>query len=261
MVSDLSGTPAKSVFMDLTGRVDSSGSERGLLGLAFHPNYDSNGYLYVFYTADGGTPRNRISRFTVTANPNVGDTTSELILIDQLDQNQYHNAGALHFGPDGYLYASFGDEGGGNDQFDNTQQIDKDFFSSIIRIDVDKRVGNLEPNAHPSVPLDGGIARYSVPADNPFVGATHFNGEAIADVSQIRTEFYIVGLRNPFRFSIDPITARLFLGDVGQNAREEIHLAGAGDNCGWKYREGTIANPANVGTPPAGFSYIDPIFE
>ncbi len=106
----------------------------------------------------------------------------------------------MHFGPDGYLYVSLGDEGRQNDQFNNSQKIASDFFSGLLRIDVDKKEGSLEPNPHASVPTDNGIARYSVPADNPYVGITTFNGSAVTP-SAVRTEFWAVGMRNPWRFS------------------------------------------------------------
>jgi hypothetical protein len=150
--------PTRSVFMDLTARVRYSG-EQGLLGLAFHPGYQTNRYFYAYYTSntngnqttDNTTRHDRLSRFEISStDPNVGLTNSELILMQQYDEAANHNAGDIHFGSDGYLYLSLGDEGGGNDQFNNSQRIDKDFFSGIIRIDVDNRPGSLMPNPHPS---------------------------------------------------------------------------------------------------------------
>lgn len=263
VINNLSTSPTKSVFLDVSSLVQFSG-EQGLLGLAFHPQYHTNGYFYVFYVTSG-TRYNRISRFSVSANPNVADPNSELILISQFDDRSNHNGGDLHFGPDGYLYASLGDEGGGNDNRNNSQKIDQDFFAGIICIDVDKNPGSLEPKPHndgiggSAIPLDDGIARYSIPPDNPFVGATTFNGDTINTVS-LREEFWAVGLRNPWRMSFDIPTGRLFTGDVGQDSREEVDLIIKGGNYGWAFREGTIQRPGS-GTPPAGFTHINPIFE
>lgn len=175
-------------------------------------------------------------------------------MISQYDEASNHNGGDLHFGPDGHLYVALGDEGGGNDIFGNSQRIDRDFFAGLLRIDVDGRPGSLAPNPHPAVHAGA----YTVPADNPFVGATSFNGSAVNSAA-VRTEFWAVGLRNPWRFSFDPPTGRIFLGDVGQSAREEIDLVVRGGNYGWSYREGTIAGPRS--NPPAGATFIDPIWD
>jgi glucose/arabinose dehydrogenase len=246
-------TPTVLTFLNITNKVNPDG-EQGLLGLAFHPNYKENGYFYVFYVTP--TPRrDRLSRFSVSAaDPNIADPISEVIFINQVDDYSNHNAGDLHFGPDGYLYVSLGDEGDGGDTGRNSQRIDKDFFAGIIRIDVDKRPGNLEPTAHPAA-----TTNYFVPADNPFVGATSFNGVALADPSKVRTEFWATGLRNPWRMSFDRDTGTLWVGDVGQGAREEIDIITKGGNYGWNYREGTIRYGS--ATPPAGFTHIDPIYD
>src|SRR5262249_2630692 len=155
-----------------------SGGEQGLLGLAFHPGYATNRQFYVDYTGNATTSagtgvHDRLTRFmTSTTNPDVADLSSEQVLISQYDQAPNHNAGDLDFGLDGYLYASLGDEGGGNDSYNNSQRIDKDFFSGILRLDVDQRVGSRQPNPHPSnTNAQGGFA-YAIPADNPFLDAT-----------------------------------------------------------------------------------------
>jgi len=260
VVTGLGATPVKQVFLDLSAKVLTAG-EQGLLGVAFHPNFAANRYFYVFYstnatTSAGGGAHERVSRFTALASPatNADILATEVPLISQYDEASNHNGGDLHFGPDGYLYISVGDEGAGNDSFNNSQRIDKDFFSGLLRIDVDQQPGNLTPNPHPSV--HGGT--YKVPADNPFVGASSFNGSAVTP-SNVRTEFWAVGLRNPWRFSFDAPTGRLFAGDVGQGAREEINLIVRGGNYGWNYREGTIAGPK--GGPPAAADFIDPIWD
>ncbi|MDF7801216.1 PQQ-dependent sugar dehydrogenase [Pontiellaceae bacterium B1224] len=266
-ITDLSGTPEKSAFLDISGPVDSSSNEEGLLGMAFHPNFQSNRFFYVFYThpnnSSDSTRKDRLSRFQAPpgwASTGTVDAVTEVVLIDQPDDRSNHNGGDLHFGPDGYLYLSLGDEGAGNDSRQNSQTITKDFFSGIIRIDVDKKSGSLEPNTHTAgaVVLDDGIARYGIPPDNPFVGATTFNGEAVS--GNVRTEFWATGLRNPWRMAFDPVTGRLYVGDVGQDAREDVHLVAKGDNCGWNYREGTIDGP-DANEAPAGFNPVEPIFE
>lgn len=245
-------TPTVLTFLDIRGRV-LAGGEQGLLGLAFHPNYANNGFFYVYYTAPG--PRfDRLSRFSVSStNSNAANPNSEQIILNQADEASNHNAGDVHFGPDGYLYLSLGDEGDGGDSFHNSQRIDKDFFSGILRIDVDKRPGNLAPNPHSAV-----TANYLVPADNPFVGATAFNGVTLPDPSKVHTEFWAVGLRNPWRMAFDPLTGTLWCADVGQGTREEVDIIVKGGNYGWNYREGTIAY---TGTPPAGFHPIEPVYD
>jgi uncharacterized repeat protein (TIGR03806 family) len=262
-VTGLGSTPGKQLFFDLSSRVligTNSSSEEGLLGVAFHPNFATNRYFYVFYTVSttttAGTGRHdRLSRFTAASGATNADIlATEVPMISQFDEAHNHNGGELHFGPDGYLYLSLGDEGGANDQYSNSQRIDRDFFAGMLRLDVDRLPGNLAPNTHPAVHA----GTYSVPADNPFVGATTFNGAAVTPAN-VRTEFWAVGLRNPWRFSFDRPTGRLFVGDVGQAAREEINIITRGGNYGWSYREGTIAGPRS--NPPAGVTFIDPIWE
>ena len=254
-------TPTKTEFFDLTSRVSmGANTEEGLLGLAFHPQFATNGHFFVFYTvstttAAGSGRHDRISRFTALPSATIADIlATEVPLISQRVEASNHNGGDLHFGNDGYLYIALGDEGGGNDAYNNSQRIDRDFFAGLLRIDVDQRPENLLPNAHASVHA----GTYRVPADNPFVGATSFNGAAVTP-SAVRTEFWATGLRNPWRFSFDRPTGRLFLGDVGQGAREEIDLITRGGNYGWSYREGKIAGPRT--NPPAGVSFIDPILD
>ncbi len=256
VISDLSN-PVKSMFLDLRGQVDASG-EGGALGLAFHPGYASNRLFFVYYTlqtstADGSGFHDRLARFqTSPTNPNVALSGSEVPLITQYDQADNHNAGDLHFGPDGYLYVSLGDEGGGNGEYGNSRTITRDFFAGILRIDVDKRPGNLAPNPHPA-----SSSHYSVPADNPFVGATSFNGSPV-NPADVRTEFWAVGMRNPWRFSFDPVNGRLFCGDVGESLREELNVIVKGGDYGWNYREGTLIGQGN---PAPGVTLIPPILE
>ena len=278
----LATNPTATTFLDLPavltprGETLSTSGEQGLIGLAFHPSYATNGYFFIFYSVTkGGTTFERLSRFRVQpGNPALADAASELILLEQADDYDNHNGSALHFGPDGYLYVSLGDEGNQNDAGGNSQKITKDFFSGILRLDVDKKPGNLEPSAHPnpaeSTPAVNAVKRYetspgsgvflaaySVPVDNPWVHTNQggswtgsLNGSAIAagSLPYVRSEFWAIGLRNPWRMSFDPPTGELWVGDVGSNTREEIDVVTKGQNLGWAYREGTIAGP-KAGAP------------
>lgn len=256
-VIDRSASTEKSIFLDLTGRVYASG-EGGLLGLAFHPGYETNRQFFVYYTLQTSSSagygfHDRLSRFeTSPTDPGVALNNSEVPFITQYDRAENHNGGDLHFGPDGYLYVSLGDEGGGSDIYGNSRRIDRNFFAGILRIDVDKRPGSLVPNAHPAIGGD-----YNVPPDNPFVGVTSFNGAAV-NPAAVRTEFWAVGLRNPWRFSFDPANGRLFCGDVGEDAREEINLVEKGGDYGWNRREGSLPVQGN---PPSSAGLMPPIWE
>jgi glucose/arabinose dehydrogenase len=257
VISDLEH-PTRSTFLDLKKTVGSDDVEQGVLALAFHPDFQRNHQFFVWYTSclavKGNLVReDRLSRFTVSAtNPNVADRQSEVQLISQADEAPNHNGGELLFGPDGYLYLSLGDEGGANDQYHNSQRIDHDFFSGILRLDVDQRPGSLKPNAHPAVHAGA----YAIPSDNPFVGITTFNGAAV-NPAQVRTEFWAVGLRNPWRMSFDPVTGWLWCADVGQDKHEEIDIISRGGNYGWNYREAYVAFR---GTPPAEAKFEEPIY-
>jgi glucose/arabinose dehydrogenase len=258
-----SPSPAKTIFLEidaiLSGRGEAirTNSEMGLLSVAFHPDYATNGYFFTVYNVTaGGQPYQRLSRWH---DPNISDTVadpnSEQILIEMLDDAGNHNGGDLHFGPDGYLYMSWGDEGNQNDSLNNSQFINKDFWSSIIRIDVDLEPEdytasdgtgsddtNIRPNNHAAIKLYSGNPLYEVPADNAWVGATSFNGISI-NATAVRTEFYAVGFRNPWRFSFDSQTGELWVGDVGQGAWEEITLVESGSNHGWAWYEGDANGP------------------
>lgn len=199
-------------FIDISNLVNQTGNERGLLGLTFHPDYANNGYFYVNYTrsSDGAT---RISRFSVSqGDPDVADPNSELNLITVSQPYTNHNAGDMHFGPDGYLYFGLGD-GGSFDDPQNRAQNTQLLLGKMIRIDVD--------NGNP----------YSVPASNPFVG----NGNVL-------DEIWAIGVRNPWKFSFDRCTGDLWIGDVGQDDWEEVDFEPAGDpgghNYGWRCYEG-----------------------
>jgi uncharacterized repeat protein (TIGR03806 family) len=259
--------PVKQLFMDITAQVNASDwltnrRTEGLSSIAFHPNFASNHRFFVTYntittTRAGSGHHNRVSEFRATNDNQSAIVSSEIPLITQFDEGDGHNINDLHFGPDGYLYIASGDEGDGGtgDDFNNAQKIDKDFFSAIMRIDIDKNAGNLAPNAHPACNSNG----YKIPADNPFVGATSFNGIPV-DPQKVRTEFYAVGFRNPWRFSFDPQTHAIYEGDVGQHTREEVNLVVKGGNYGWSFKEGTVNGP-KASLTPAGFSSIPPIYE
>ncbi len=268
--------PAKTTFFNLAATVDARanedfeyGGEAGLLGLAFHPDHAVNRQFFVFYSVAKRTSPSaaynsyqRVSRFTTLAgNPAAADPASELVLIEQLDQASNHNGGDLHFGPDGYLYISVGDEGNADDSLNNSQTIIKDFHSGILRIDVDKKPGNVAPTAHAALP---DLTRFSIPVDNPFVhtsaGGTwdgRWNGALLSSANRkkVRREFFATGLRNPWRFSFDPATGQLWCADVGQNAWEEINLVVKGGNYGWAYREGNH-NGAKSSSAPANFDTL-----
>lgn len=252
-------SPNRTVFLSLTVLSD---SESGLLGLAFHPGYATNGYFFVFssrsLTTSQGSGRHQcISRFQVSpSDPNQGQPGSEVFLISQRDTAGNHNGGDLHFGPDGYLYASVGDEGPQYNGARNAQVITNKFFSAILRMDVDKRLGNLLPNLHPA-----SSTNYFVPADNPYVGLTQFNGASV-NPADIRTEFYSIGYRNPWRMSFDPATGFLYVADVGQDRYEEVSVITSGANAGWAYYEGNqpartlYPNQSTILTnPPPGLTF------
>ena len=259
LVLDDLAHPKPKVFLDLTDTVGSDDVEQGVLALAFHPDWKRNRQIYVWYTSchtRGFTTvrEDRLSRFLISAtDANVADAASEQQLLAQADEAPNHNGGELLFGPDGYLYLSLGDEGAANDRFQNSQRIDKDFFSGILRLDVDQRAGNRPPNPHPAVHAGS----YLVPADNPFVGATIFNGRAL-EPANVHTEYWAVGLRNPWRMSFDAATGALWCGDVGQDLHEEIDVIVRGGNYGWNFREGKF--PFRRGAP-ADTKFVEPIWD
>ena len=205
-------------FLNITNKIR-FGGERGLLGLAFHPDFSTNGFFYVNYTNTAGNTH--IARFQVAAGATVADPDSELILltIDQPFPN--HNGGALKFGPDGFLYIGLGDGGFAGDPI-NAGQDNQVLLGKMLRIDVDNDANGLP---------------YAVPADNPFVNSPNF-----------RAEIWASGLRNPWRFSFDQLTGDLWIADVGQDRQEEINFIPSSEpgglDFGWRCYEGdNLFNP------------------
>ena len=210
---DQSGTWTKTDFLDIRSRVV-SGGEFGLLGLAFHPQYGENGFLYVDYTASDPT-RTVIARFSVSSTNNEkADPGSERILIEIPQPYSFHKGGQLAFGPDGYLYIGVGDGGPEGDPLGNGQNRST-LLGKILRIDVDQVTSGKN---------------YTIPQDNPFNNNT----------TGYRDEIYAYGFRNPWRFSFDPAKGVLWVGDVGQNRMEEVDIVKNGGNYGWNIVEGTL---------------------
>ena len=232
-----------STFLDISSKVAySSGQEIGLLGLAFHPEFESNGYIFVFYIDSPSNYRINIVRYQVSsANPNLIDPNSETI-IAQFTKNQSesnHNGGKIAFGPDGYLYISIGDGGGGGDPQGNAQNLNT-VFGSMLRIDIDVN-GNNPIEQNPELPN----GNYEIPADNPRLNQTGLD------------EIYAWGLRNTWKFSFDP-TGRLWGADVGQNMYEEINFITNGGNFGWNRFEAN--SDYNSNTVLASTLDIKPVY-
>ena len=210
-ILEADGSLLEKAFLDIDSLVNSGASERGLLGLAFHPNYTENGYFFVNYTDNNG--HTQVSRFNVsTDNPDVADASSQKKILNIIQPYDNHNGGDLAFGPDGYLYIGTGDGGLGGDP-DNSGQTRTSLLGKMLRIDI-----NTEES-------------YSIPESNPF-----------ADTDFTLDEVWALGLRNPWRYSFDRLTGDLWIGDVGQNLWEEIDLQLAnspgGENYGWRCYEG-----------------------
>jgi glucose/arabinose dehydrogenase len=230
----------KQLFLELPDPIN-RGNEEGLLGLAFHPRYRENGYFYVYYSAnDQGTRRSVVSRFQVARdNPRGADPASERrIWVSGEDPFENHNGGTIVFGPNGFLYITLGDGGLADDPL-STGQNPRDWFGSILRIDVD----------HPS----RGKA-YGIPADNPARRSRAYAHWA--------PEVYCIGLRNVWKFSFDRETGELWAGDVGQNLWEMVHRIENGGNYGWSIREGFHAfQPQRRQRPDRASKIRPPIVE
>jgi len=215
------------IFLDITDRVNRGGNEEGLLGLVFGPDYQENGYFYVYYSA-ADPSRSVLSRFSLNEeDTDVADPESEVIIMEVAQPYSNHNAGQLAFGPDGYLYIALGDGGGAGDPLGNAQNLGT-VLGSILRIDVSGL----------SAPGD-----YEIPADNPFVGT-----------EGARAEIWAFGLRNPWRFSFDLETGLLWAGDVGQSSWEEIDIIAKGANYGWNIMEGSHCYSPSTGCNQSGLT-------
>lgn len=240
------GKVMKQVFLDLGEKIDNVNrvySEKGLLGLAFHPRYKSNGKFYVFYSAPVSDKKydhkSVLSEYTVSANSDMADAKSERVILEILQPESNHNGGQLAFGPEGFLYIGSGDGGGAGDEHGekgNGQDLST-LLGKILRIDV---------NAN---------APYAIPPDNPFVGK-----------EKIKPEIFAYGLRNPWRFSFDRKTGQLFCADVGQEKWEEIDIIQKGKNYGWRIMEGnhcynpeTNCDTRNLVPPVAEYGHADGI--
>ncbi len=212
------------IFLDIRDRVFSGHSEEGLLGLAFHPRFQDNGYFYVYHTAATASERRSVvARYRISAHAHDrADPASETVILEVPQPYGNHNGGQLAFGPDGFLYIALGDGGSGGDPHHHGQDRTT-LLGSILRIDIDRTQGGKN---------------YAVPHDNPFAGNTE----------GFREEIFAYGLRNPWRFSFDPQTKRLWAGDVGQDRpMEEIDIIEKGKNYGWNIMEGTLCY-----NPPSG---------
>lgn len=227
-ILNTSGTVNATNFLTLTTATISTGSERGLLGLAFHPDYATNGYFYVNYTNTAGNTV--VSRYTVSANANVADATSAFPIITITQPYSNHNGGNIKFGPDGYLYIGMGDGGSAGDPGARAQNINEN-LGKILRLDVD--------SASP----------YGIPPTNPYVGIAG------------NDEIWSVGMRNPWKYSFDMENDDMWIADVGQGTNEEINHMTApvspGLNFGWKCYEGNSVYTA--GCAVAGTTYTFPV--
>ncbi|WP_442510845.1 Ig-like domain-containing protein [Novipirellula sp. SH528] len=227
-------------FLTITDRSYVDGSVRGLLGLAFHPDYETNRLFYVYMTdlnEDSLIRQYQANADGLTADPS---SATPILGIPQVDK--YHYGGWIGFGPEGFLYIASGDGGPGDDTDQDAQNFTDNLRGKILRIDVDQ-------DGFPSDPT----ANYAIPTDNPFAAV----GDPGAD------EIWAYGLRNPWRSSFDRLTGDLYIADVGQNAREEVNVqvagSGGGENYGWRAREGTISNPGVSDPDPA--NAIDPVYD
>ncbi|MCB0667203.1 MAG: PQQ-dependent sugar dehydrogenase [Saprospiraceae bacterium] len=234
-ILDAEGKLLPDPFLDVRSKVDHSGGEEGLLGLVFHPDYAANGYFFVYYTQNGASSGEAIlERYQVSEDPDKADLTSarEVLRVSQPQEN--HNGGDLAFGPQGNLYLGLGDGGSGNDPGERSQDLTLP-LGKMLRINVDQ-------------------LPYTVPPDNPFATSS---GDTIREI-------WAWGLRNPWRFSFDD-NYDLWIGDVGQSAREEINYIPAaqnqpGLNFGWDCREGNIECPGCGNQNCSGLDFTEPVY-
>jgi glucose/arabinose dehydrogenase len=232
------GVERSNVFVDLTSIV-TDGGERGLLGLAFHPDFASNGEVFLSYTSSpAGSLTSVVARYRSLDGGRTLDAASGETVLTVPQDFANHNGGHVAFGPDGHLYLGLGDGGSANDPNDRAQDTNN-LLGAMLRLDV-----------------DGGTP-YAIPPGNPFAGnpgcVQGFGGAPCPEI-------FAFGLRNPWRWSFDRETGRLWLGDVGQGAREEIDVIEGGGNYGWRVLEGTRCNSATPAACAAG-GFTDPVWE
>ena len=252
-VLDAGGTLLPEPFLDLTELVQNDYLEQGLLGLAFHPDYATNGYFYVNFTDYHTNGDTFVMRFSVSPDdPNLADRESGKLLLAIEQPYVNYNGGTIHFGPDGYLYIATGDGGMGGDPYDHAQNL-QSLLGKLLRIDVDVEDDRL----------------YAIPADNPFADSRVVQSNGISDVigetsgisleaayyrPAARPEIWAYGLRNPWQFSFDNETGDLYIADVGQITWEEINFqpggTPGGQNYGWDFLESTHCYPADVTSCP-----------
>jgi glucose/arabinose dehydrogenase len=232
------GSSAPTLFLRIPSAKITAGGERGLLGLAFHPDFENNRRFFIYYTRtpNGGSV---IAEYRASAgNPDVAEPTAtnatETVLLSFAQPFANHNGGSMAFGPDGFLYIATGDGGGSNDPGNRAQNVNT-FLGKILRIDVD---------------TPSGAVPYSSPPDNPYFGPT-------AGLDEI----FAIGLRNPWRMSFDRVTGRLLAGDVGQRSREEVSLIDLGGNYGWRVMEGTRCNIGGDALPCGSSAFTPPAIE
>lgn len=263
-IVDANGNLQTTPFVELGALVSTNASERGLLDIAFHPDFESNGRFFLHYSAGSPRPAGAvvgdtvIAEFSVTGDPNVANNTPDRIILTVRQDFSNHNGGQMRFGPDGKLYIGLGDGGSANDPCNRAQTIDPSaivtggscssdrsvaLLGKMLRIDIDATTPPGSNNLCGANP--DGSANYAIPPDNPF-----------ADLSNRCGEVFLYGLRNPWRWSFDRATGDLWIGDVGQGTWEEIDLLLAplagGDNLGWDPCEGSFASGSV--TTPCGLS-------
>ncbi len=256
------GAATKTMFLNISNRTQGY-EDCGLVCFAFHPEWrmatsTNRGFIFVWYqyTTNRAVPPPgmdrpdayrgtwmRLSRFRVPDGQLTADPSSEVVLINQFDRHMWHGGGAMFFGPDGFLYVTVGDEGGIDDEFNQSQRINGGIFSGVLRIDVNsdptkshpiRRQPQSPPGSPPSF-----TANYYIPNDNPWLDPGGGNLE----------EFWAVGLRSPHRMTYDAVTGRIWQGDIGQNTREEINLIERGGNYQWNYREGSVTTAGSRPKP------------
>ncbi len=250
-------------FLNISSKVN-NGGEQGFLGLDFHPDYENNGFFFVYYSKSGTNSGDTIiERYSVSdADPNVADPNSGVIVMRIAQTFGNHNGGDIHFGPDGYLYIGMGDGGGGGDTLNDAQDT-SNLLGAILRIDINTDAifassfetptsGASGGTLPPDCGLDTTAGAYTIPADNPFVSEA---GSC--------NEIWTYGWRNPYRWSFDSMTGDMIVGDVGQSAFEEVSFQSAshtgGGNYGWRCREG--AHDFNTSQCDDGKIFVEPVID